>query len=54
MKIELTNEEANALAGLLDIAVKAGGIRNAAPALLIMKKLEEAAKTSEKEIAHGD
>lgn len=54
MKIELTNEEANALANLLDIAVKAGGIRSAAPALLIMQKLEEAAKIPEKEIKHGD
>jgi hypothetical protein len=43
MKIELTNEEANALANLLDIAVKAGGIRSATAALVIFQKLEAAA-----------
>lgn len=47
MKLELTNDEANALANLIDIAVKAGGIRNAAPALVIMQKLEEAAKLAQ-------
>lgn len=44
MKIELTNEEANALANLLDIAVKAGGIRSASAALVIFQKLEAAAQ----------
>lgn len=44
MKIELNNEEANALANLLDIAVKAGGIRSASAALMIFQKIEEAAK----------
>ena len=39
MKIELTNEEANALANLLDIAVKAGGLRSASAALVIFQKL---------------
>lgn len=42
MKIELTNEEANALANLLDLAVKAGGLRVAAAALTVMQKLEAA------------
>jgi len=50
MKIELTNEEANALANLLDIAVKAGGIRSASAALIIFQKLEAAAKAENAEI----
>jgi len=49
MNITLTNEEANALANLLDIAVKAGGIRNASAALVIMKKIEDAAVEHQKE-----
>lgn len=44
INIELTPEEANALANLLDVAVKAGGIRVANAALVIMQKLEDAAK----------
>jgi hypothetical protein len=48
MNIELTKEEAQALAGLLDIAVKSGGIQVASAALLILKKIEDAAKASEK------
>jgi hypothetical protein len=39
MRIELTNEEANALANLLDTAVKAGGIRSASAALVIFQKI---------------
>jgi hypothetical protein len=50
VKIELTNEEANALANLLDIAVKAGGIRSAAAALVIFQKLEAAAKANNSEL----
>lgn len=54
MNITLTTEEANALANLLDIAVKAGGIRSAGAALVILKKLEDAAavesQKEEKEI----
>lgn len=49
MKLELTNEEVNALANLLDVAVKAGGIRNAAAALVIFQKLEVAAKAENPE-----
>lgn len=49
MKIELTPDEANALAGLLDMAVKAGGIRSAAAALAIFQKLEAAAKNPQVE-----
>jgi hypothetical protein len=43
MNIELTNEEAQALAQLLDLAVKAGGLRVAQPALAIAAKLDAAA-----------
>ena len=50
MKIELTSEEANALATLLDIAVKAGGIRSASAALVIFQKLEAAAKAENAEL----
>ena len=50
MKIELTNEEANALATLLDVAVKAGGIRSASAALVIFQKLEAAAKAENAEL----
>lgn len=50
MKIELTNEEANALANLLDIAVKAAGIRSAHAALVILQKLEAAAKENNAEL----
>ena len=46
IKIELTAEEANALANLLDLAVRSNGLRSASAALIIMQKLEEAAKAS--------
>lgn len=49
MKIELTPDEANALAGLLDLAVKSGGIRSASAALTIFQKLEAAAKEPQAE-----
>jgi hypothetical protein len=54
MKIELTNEEANALAELLDVAVKAGGIRVAPAALAIMQKMQKAANSEEKETVDGN
>ena len=44
MTIELTKDEANALVGLIDLAVKSGGLQVANAALVIMKKVEEAAK----------
>lgn len=44
--LALTNEEANALANLIDLAVKSGGIRVAAAAAALMQKLEDAAKAS--------
>lgn len=54
MKIVLTNEEANALANLLDIAVKAGGIRTSAAALVIFQKLEAAAKEESAELKESE
>lgn len=54
MTLTLTNEEANALANLLDIAVKSAGIRSAGAALLILKKLEEAARSPDVENTNGD
>lgn len=44
IKLEMTMEEANALATLIDMAVKAGGIKVAGAAAALMQKLEEAAK----------
>lgn len=49
MKIELTIDEANALANLIDLAVKAGGVRVAQPAATLMQKLEDAAKAENPE-----
>lgn len=43
VKLELTPEEANILASLIDLAVKAGGVRTAQSAVLIFQKLERAA-----------
>jgi hypothetical protein len=44
MTLELTNDEANALAQLLDLAVKAGGLQAAQVAIPLFAKLQEAAK----------
>lgn len=44
MILELTNEEANELAALLDIATKAGGLQVAGGALTIFQKLKAAAE----------
>jgi hypothetical protein len=44
IKLELTMDDANALANLLDLAVKAGGIRVAGAASEFMRRLEEASK----------
>lgn len=44
MNISLSKEEANALVGLIDLAVKSGGLQVANAALVIMNKLEAAAK----------
>lgn len=44
IKLEMTLDEANALATLIDMAVKAGGIKVAGAAAALMQKLEDAAK----------
>lgn len=51
MNIELNKDEANALAGLIDLAVKSGGLQVANAALVIMGKLEAAAKAEDKKEA---
>jgi hypothetical protein len=47
MNIELNKEEANALVGLIDMAVKAGGLQVANAALVLMKKIDDAAKAAD-------
>ena len=42
--VSFTEMELQSLAGLLDMAVKAGGLRVSAEALVIAKKLEDAFK----------
>lgn len=49
IKIELTMDEANALANLIDLAVKAGGVRVSGAALVVMQKLEAAAQANNSE-----
>ena len=46
LKLELTMDEANTLGQLLDLAVKAGGIQVAQPALLILGKISDAARAT--------
>lgn len=48
MIIEFTKEETNALAAMIDLAVKSGGLQVAGAAVLIMQKIEAAAKSTEK------
>lgn len=52
MKLELTIEEASALANLLDLAVKAGGIRVAGVAAEFMNRLEAAAAAEKASEGH--
>ena len=47
MTLELTNEEAQTLVSLLDLAVKAGGLQAAQVAVPLFAKLKEAAKPAE-------
>lgn len=47
MNLELTSEEAQTLANLLDLAVKAGGLQAAAAALPLFTKLQQAAQPKE-------
>lgn len=49
MKVEFTIEEANTLIGLLDLAVKAGGLQVAASAVNMMQKLKNAAEKKDEE-----
>lgn len=44
MMVEFTKDQAQALLGLLDIAVKSGGLRIASTALFFSQALEEAAR----------
>ena len=44
MKLELTSEEAQILGALIDHAVKAQGLRVAEAALMLVKKIEAAAR----------
>jgi hypothetical protein len=44
IKIELTQEQANALLQLIDIAVKAGGVANARAALPLVDLIVNAAQ----------
>lgn len=44
VKVEFTKDELEALAGLLDAAVRAAGLRAVKDAAPILAKLEEAAK----------
>ena len=44
IKIELTQEQANALLQLIDIAVKAGGVANARAALPLVDLIVSAAQ----------
>jgi predicted DNA-binding transcriptional regulator YafY len=44
MKLELTDDEAQALVGLLDLGVKAGGLKVAAAAAVVLQKLQAARK----------
>lgn len=49
MNVTYTNEEAEVAIKLYDIAVKAGGLQVAEAALVLTRKLQEAAKPSETE-----
>lgn len=49
MKVDFTIEEANTLIGLLDLAVKAGGLQTAHAALAIAQKLKDAAEKKDSE-----
>lgn len=47
--LKLTTDEANALAQLLDVAVKAGGIGAAQAALPLFNKLQAAAQAAKED-----
>lgn len=48
MTLDLSNDEANVLVQLLDVAVKAGGLANAENGLFFVKKLQAAAQEEAK------
>jgi hypothetical protein len=47
MKIELTNEEAQVLINLIDVAVKSAGLQAAEAGVFYTKKIQEAAKAEQ-------
>ncbi len=49
IKVEFTEAEANTLANLIDMAVRANGVRVAADAVALIQKLQDAAKPQESE-----
>ena len=49
MKIELNQEELNALVALLDVGVKASGLQSVKLATVIVGKLEAASKAASEE-----
>ena len=53
IKLELTEDEAQALAGLLDAAVKSLGLRAVKDAAVLMDKLEQAVQAGKDE-QNGD
>ena len=53
IKLELTQEEIQALAGLLDAGVKAVGLRAVKDAATLLEKLETATQPQE-DTAHDD
>jgi hypothetical protein len=48
MTLELTNEEANALLNFIDLGVKATGLGSAEAAVVLAKKIQDAAKAAVK------
>lgn len=50
IKLELTNDELQALVGLLDAGVKAVGLRGVKEAAALITKLEEAASNIPEEV----
>lgn len=50
IKIELTNDELQALVGLLDAGVKTVGLRGVKEAAVLVTKLEEAANNIPEEV----
>lgn len=49
MKVDFTIEEANTLVGLLDLAVKAGGLQVASNAVAMLQKLKDAVEKKDAE-----